>query len=94
MECQLGSNAQAVWCLFDTSTSITGTFDPSFTDYAKYFYDSSTSDTSHDYGITVKYNSIGLTWTGVKTQDTLCLGNGDVHITVCLDKQDFVYITK
>ncbi len=64
MDCMLGSNYQASRCIFDTTTSISSTFKSSFTTYATEFFNSSTSTTFTDLGVTSQFWSIGLQWTG------------------------------
>ena len=93
MDCMLGSNYQASRCIFDTTTSVSSTFKPGFNTYSTVFFDSESSDTFTDLGVTSQFWSIGLQWTGWQSKDTWCLGDGDVHTTVCLDQQKFIYTT-
>ena len=81
-----GAN-QVSQCVFDSSTPISSTFSSSFTSYSYSFWDPTDSSTSVDYGVTKRFDSIGLSWEGYKYEDVWCLGGGDVHTTVCLENQ-------
>ena len=98
MDCTIGTPTvtdqdQVSQCVFDSSTPISGTFANSFTTYSTKFWNPTLSSTAVDYGVTKKYDSIGLSWTGYKYEDVWCLGGGDVHTTVCLENYNFVQIT-
>ena len=91
MNCQLGTPATGEervtqQCLFDTTTPVSSTFQPSFNIFSNTNWDSADSTTYYSFGVDKTYTSLGLVFTGVKVQDTFCLGDGDVHITVCMDE--------
>ena len=99
MDCMIGTpttsgDNQVSECVFDSSTPISSTFANTFTTYSTSFWDSALSSTYVDYGVTKQFDSIGLQFQGYKSEDTWCLGGGDVHTTVCLENQQFVMITK
>ena len=89
-----GESEQMSQCVFDTTTPVSSTFSTAFTNnpFSTTAWDSADSTTFFNYGVQKTYTSIGLDWTGDKAQDRFCLGDSDVHITVCMDDQDFVYI--
>ena len=98
MDCMIGTpidedHEQVSQCVFDSSTPISSTFGSEMSNYADVFWDEHDSSTYVDYGVTKRFQSIGLFWTGWKFEDTWCLGGGDVHTTVCLEEQQFIQIT-
>ena len=93
--CSIGTQTttQVLGCIFDTSTSISSTQKGSLhaistVQWGDSPYGASTS--AQASGVTVQFDSIGLQWQGEKYTDSICLGSGDVHTTVCLDDIPFV----
>jgi hypothetical protein len=81
-------------CVFDTNTSYSSAFASSLSGVGGSAYEPTYSSTSEDMSVTKTYDSMGLSFTGAQYTDDWCLGGSDVHITVCLPNQRFVYVTK
>ena len=94
----VGSSAGAGYsnhfkCLFDTTTSYSSSFAQTYATWSTKMYYPTYSSTSKNNDVSKTFWSLGLQYKGTQYTDTWCLGGGDVHITVCLDDQRFVYVT-
>jgi len=98
-EVQLGTPLQKKSrCIFDSSTQFTSTFTKSCTECAKISktaFDPNQSDTYEKIQQgQIVFSEDGFKFKGDLSKDTICLGNGDVHTTVCLPDQRFYAVNQ
>ena len=92
MECKIGSETdghQLNNCVFDASTSISTAWYYNWHLYTHDPWRTYWSNTYKNLTTVLDYESLGLNFQGWSSKDSWCLGNEDVHTTVCMDDQLF-----